>query len=161
MEVLLFYARHVPNPIRTLYHSQVVLCMPDLLFVCNCLCTHADITRHLETLFLGIDGCFKTKLKDRGITDPDLATGLAYMVNDLDYAAHLEETTDMAVEKEVSIITCSIWLVTSFSRIKGFELWFRPPRRKSSLHTEFQRLPRHRRCCCLVPSLVRSPNRCR
>jgi len=50
-------------------------------------------------MFLGIDGCFKTKLKDRGITDPDLGTGLAYMVNDMDYAAHLEEATEPKLDK--------------------------------------------------------------
>ena len=45
-------------------------------------------------MFLGIDGCFKTKLKDRGIKDPDLGTGLAYMVNDADFADHLKDTKD-------------------------------------------------------------------
>lgn len=57
----------------------------------------------MNTLFLGIDGCFKTKLKDRGITDPDLGTGLAYMVNDADYAAHIKETAGDTAEITVSI----------------------------------------------------------
>ena len=61
-----------------------------------------SLLRHLNTLFLGIDGCFKTKLKERGIKDPDLGTGLAYMVNDDDYAEHLEQTTGMLSEKTVS-----------------------------------------------------------
>jgi hypothetical protein len=51
-----------------------------------------------------MDGCFKTKLKDRGIMDPDLGTGLAYMVNDANYAAHLEETAGSTIDKAVS--TC-------------------------------------------------------
>ena len=59
------------------------------------------LSRHLNTMFLGIDGCFKTKLKDCGITDPDLGTGLSYMVNDLDYAAHLKETTGSVPSKDV------------------------------------------------------------
>jgi len=49
-----------------------------------------------------MDGCFKPKLKDRGIKDPDLGTGLAYMVNNIDYAAHLEETADTTADKVVS-----------------------------------------------------------
>lgn len=65
------------------------------------------IIRHLDTLFLGIDGCFKTKLKDRKIADPDLGTGLAYMVNDVDYATHLEETAEEVVEAPVSVCLTS------------------------------------------------------
>jgi hypothetical protein len=70
--------------------------------------TKSPSLRHLNTLFLGIDGCFKTKLKDRGINDPDLGTGLAYMVNDVDYAAHIEETEGMTLEKEViTFMSCA------------------------------------------------------
>ncbi|KAF9781630.1 hypothetical protein BJ322DRAFT_1010663 [Thelephora terrestris] len=54
---------------------------------------------HFNTTFLGIDGCFKTKLKDRGITDPDLGTGLAYMVNSADYAAHLKDPAGTVSEE--------------------------------------------------------------
>ena len=61
-----------------------------------------SLLSHLNTLFLGIDGCFKTKLKNRGITDPDLGTGLAYMVNDGDYADHLEATAGVTPGKVVS-----------------------------------------------------------
>lgn len=49
-----------------------------------------------------MDGCFKTKLKDRGITDPDLGTGLAYMVNEADYTTHLEQTAGTTADKVVS-----------------------------------------------------------
>lgn len=76
--------------------------------------TKLHTLRHLNTLFLGIDGCFKTKLKARGINDPDLGTGLAYMVNDVDYAAHVEESENMPVEKEVTMfVSCA--LVTCLS----------------------------------------------
>jgi len=34
--------------------------------------------------------------------DPDLGTGLAYMVNDTDYAAHLKETAGTTSDKLVS-----------------------------------------------------------
>jgi len=60
-------------------------------------------------MFLGIDGCFKTKLKDRGITDPDLGTGLAYMVRDADYAAHLKDTSGAASDKCVSTHVISFY----------------------------------------------------
>ena len=40
-------------------------------------------------LFLGIDVCFKLKLKDRGFKDPDLGTRLAYMVNNTEYVNYI------------------------------------------------------------------------
>ena len=46
-----------------------------------------------NTLFLGIDACFKLRLKERGFNDPDLGTGLAYMVNDVPYGKHLKSST--------------------------------------------------------------------
>jgi len=79
--------------------------MLKLLFVvCNARCTHQYYLtpRHLNTTFIGLDGCFKPKLKDCGIVDPDLGTGLAYMVNDTKYAAHLKATADTATDKPVS-----------------------------------------------------------
>ena len=42
-----------------------------------------------NTLFLGIDACFKLKRKERGFNDPDLGTGLAYMVNKDSYQKYL------------------------------------------------------------------------
>ena len=41
-------------------------------------------------MFLGIDACFKLKLKERGFDDPDLGTGLAYLVNNVPYEEHLK-----------------------------------------------------------------------
>lgn len=51
------------------------------------------VVRWKNTLFLGIDACFKLKLKDRGFEDPDLGTNLVYMVNNHDYAKHLSSTS--------------------------------------------------------------------
>lgn len=42
-----------------------------------------------STLMISLDACFKLKLKDRKFVDPDLGTGLAYMVNEEKYQAHL------------------------------------------------------------------------
>jgi hypothetical protein len=47
-------------------------------------------------LILGIDACFKVKLKDRGLHDPDLLPGLAYMVNEDLYQNYLNANTDVA-----------------------------------------------------------------
>ena len=40
-------------------------------------------------MFLGVDACFKLKLKDRGFNDPELGTRLAYMVNEAAYQMYL------------------------------------------------------------------------
>ena len=42
-----------------------------------------------------MDACFKLKLKDRKFNDPDLGTGLAYMVADSPYQEHLEHGKDL------------------------------------------------------------------
>jgi hypothetical protein len=92
-------AQHVPSPERILYFSQTVPCTPDTV-VRNHLIQCCFLLRHLNTTFLGIDGCFKTKLKDRGIKDPDLGNGLAYMVDDTDYTAHLKDPAGLKADEE-------------------------------------------------------------
>ena len=59
----------------------------------NCFMLHLPVPvviRWKNTLFLGVDACFKLKLKDRGFKDPSLCTGLAYMVNKDSYQQHLD-----------------------------------------------------------------------
>ena len=54
-------------------------------------CTHSSVVVSWKnTLFLGIKTCFKLKLKDHGFDDPELGTGLAYMVNEGPYQAYLD-----------------------------------------------------------------------
>ena len=84
-----------------------------------------------------MDGCFKTKLKDRGIMDPDMGTGLAYMVNSTDYAAHLEETAGSTADKAVIHIHLTSFFITRLTPLEGHDLRLRPSRRKPSLHTKF------------------------
>ena len=48
--------------------------------------------RWKNTLFLGVNACFKLKLKDCGFNDPDLGMGLAYMVSEGAYQKHLTAT---------------------------------------------------------------------
>lgn len=87
------------------YRSEPSSVWLKLSFVCKLLMSlfkYYVFSRYLDTLFLGIDGCFKTKLKDRGISDPDLGTGLAYMVNDLDYKDHLKDTSENGSGEPVS-----------------------------------------------------------
>lgn len=54
------------------------------------------VVRWKNSLFLGIDACFKVKLKERGFRDPDLSSGLAYMVNEGPYQTYLSENGDFA-----------------------------------------------------------------
>jgi hypothetical protein len=53
----------------------------------------------LYCLFLAIDANFRLKLKARGISDPELGTGLAYFVDNTKFKKHLESHID---EAEVS-----------------------------------------------------------
>ncbi|KAF9777722.1 hypothetical protein BJ322DRAFT_1015452 [Thelephora terrestris] len=55
----------------------------------------------LYSLFVAIDANFRLKLKTRGITDPELGSGLAYFVNVEKFNAHLKRHTD-----EADIETC-------------------------------------------------------
>lgn len=64
-----------------------------ILLLYSCLLYSPVVVRWLNTLFLGIDACFKLKLKDRGFNDPDLGTGLAYMVKDRPYQKCLQENS--------------------------------------------------------------------
>ena len=65
------------------------------------------VVRWKNTLFLGIDACFKLKLKDRGFRDPDLCTGSAYMVNEDSYQKYLSGNTEF-VEPVSSHLLCRI-----------------------------------------------------
>ena len=73
--------------------------------VCTVLifCMQHPVTAHcrwLFSLFIAIDANFRLKLKARGIKDPELASGLAYFVNDGKFEAHLKDHTN---EDNVSI----------------------------------------------------------
>ena len=54
------------------------------------------------TVFIGLDACFKFKLKDRGFNDPNLGNSLAYMVTDPTYKEHIschaaaQQSTDVS-----------------------------------------------------------------
>ena len=48
-----------------------------------------------STLFVGINACFKTKLEDRGFNDPDISSGMTYMVNENQYRTYLALTPDV------------------------------------------------------------------
>lgn len=57
-------------------------------------------------MFVGIDGCFKLKLKDRGFGGPDLSAGLAYMVKEDQYQTYLAANAD--INEPVGSIISSI-----------------------------------------------------
>ena len=69
-------------------------------------------------MILGIDACFKVKLKDRGIQDPDLLTGSAYMVNETSYQNYLNANKDVA--QPVS------WLYRQFYSPRLITIVYRP-----------------------------------
>jgi hypothetical protein len=50
--------------------------------------------RYIYTQFLAVDGNFKLRLKDRGITDPELAPGWAYFVEEEKYQAFIKGFVD-------------------------------------------------------------------
>ena len=68
--------------------------------------------RWLYSLFIAIDANFRLKLKARGIKDLELASGLAYFVNNGKFEAHLKDHTD---EDNVSI-SCFLSLDREFTR---------------------------------------------
>ena len=75
----------------------------------NCFMLHLPVPvviRWKNTLFLGVDACFKLKLKDRGFKDPSLCTGLAYMVNKDSYQQSFFMTVDMSLA--LSIVQCIV-----------------------------------------------------
>lgn len=50
--------------------------------------------RYIYTQFLAIDGNFKLRLKDRGISDPELAPGWAYFVEEENYQTFIKDFID-------------------------------------------------------------------
>lgn len=50
--------------------------------------------RYIYTQFLAVDGNFKLRLKERGITDPELAPGWAYFVEEDNYQEFLKDFVD-------------------------------------------------------------------
>lgn len=72
-----------------------------MLFVLTC--THPCCIRSWKsTLIIALDACFKLKLKDRSFLDPDLGTGLTYMVNEEKYQRHLAHCSKNPPSREVS-----------------------------------------------------------
>ena len=50
--------------------------------------------RYIYTQFLAVDGNFKLQLKDRRITDPELAPRWAYFVEEENYQTFLKDFID-------------------------------------------------------------------
>jgi len=58
-----------------------------LLYKYTVVLTHP---RWLYTLFIAIDANFRAGLKDRGLSDIELAPGWAYLVEELKYQHHIK-----------------------------------------------------------------------
>ena len=63
-------------------------------FFIYCLLLTWYFYRYIYTQFLAVDGNFKLRLKDRGITDPELAPGWAYFVEEDKYQEFLKDYVD-------------------------------------------------------------------
>ena len=72
----------------------------------------------LYTLFLMIDGNFKLKLKDKGISDAFLGSGWAYFVNNEKFQAYLQDHAD---DDQPEVGGISLYMYTSDS-ISSFRL---------------------------------------
>jgi len=66
------------------------------LILCYLLYLPISAARWKNALFLGIDACFKLKLKDCGFNDPDLCLGSAYTVNEGPFQKYLKANTNVA-----------------------------------------------------------------
>ena len=90
-------------------------CVRVVRIICSyhiCCCTHSSVVSWKNTLFLGVDACFKLKLKDRGFDDPDLGTGLAYMVNEDSYQAYLAANADSSEPVSYAVRSCGRSLIS-------------------------------------------------
>ena len=76
----------------------------------------APVESWKNTLFLGIDACFKLKCKECGFDDPDLGTGLAYMVNKDLYQKYLSANVG-SNEPVSSFIRLFDWLLIVMMQI--------------------------------------------
>ena len=71
---------------------------PMFLFVLmRVVCCKSNVT-----VFIGLNACFKFKLKDCGFDDPDLGNGLAYMVADPAYKEHISRHAAAQQSTDVS-----------------------------------------------------------
>lgn len=59
---------------------------------------------------MSLDACFKTKCKNRGLHDPELGSGSAYFVNEVEYMAHLSTYKD-DTEVRTQLISFLKWLI--------------------------------------------------
>jgi len=130
--------------------------MIDVVFRCPC-CVYSPfvallvvVVSWLNTLYLGIDVCFKLKLKDRGFNNPDLGARLAYMVNNIHYAAHLRKHSADAVE---DVRTQSFFKPSNActDAEAGRYMWLRPPCCQRRVCEEFEGLLGDGSCCRVLP----------
>jgi hypothetical protein len=66
--------------------------------------------RWLYSIFLAIDANFRLKLKARSIDDPELGSGWAYFVEQLEYTEHVKQYFS---EKDVGYLSLSVSLLTN------------------------------------------------
>lgn len=114
----------------------------------------------LYTLYLAMDACFKLKLKNRRLHDPDLGTGWSYFVEDSKYQTFLNECADRKDDKEVRRFNSYLLKCASpFPEDKHLRV--RTPRCQLSLHEVLKELLCNGCLCCgLLSAQPCSKERC-
>ena len=65
-----------------------------------------------STFIIALEACLKLELKDRPFADPDVGTGLSYMVGEENYKTHIAGCEPTPPPKEVNILL-SPWMLSS------------------------------------------------
>ena len=108
------------------------------------------VVRWKNTLYLGIDTCFKLKLKDRGFNDPDLCPGSAYMVNKAPYQEYLNANTSGDEPVSVYWLLHQFIVLTMLCYDTGLYLLSGSPCHDPSTHEAHKWACHHGSCCCFV-----------
>jgi hypothetical protein len=76
-------------------------------------------SRWLYTLFLAMDANFRTGLKNRGISDPELAPGWAYLVEETKYQNHIKNHVN---QTEVNFLKGSMVYLSSHTSYRSIHV---------------------------------------
>ena len=113
-----------------------------------------DRRRWLYSLFIAIDANFRLRLKTRGISDPELGSGLAYFVNAGKFEAHLKNHIN---EGDVSIFYFYVRRNAHTSRDR--DVWNRVPCSEPGKPEAIKRLHRVGCWCGGLPTWSHSQKR--
>jgi hypothetical protein len=94
--------------------------------------------RWLYSLFVAIDANFRLKLKTRGITDPELGSGLAYFVNVEKFNAHLKRLSRMRdIVAKITQVIQDIGLICSNKSTKAANRYYKTKQEQKGLRHKY------------------------